>query len=199
MGAVQSQRVPLFPLHLVLFPGGPLPLRIFEPRYLSMVSDCLRNDSPFGVVLITQGGETGAAARCHDIGTLARISDWDQGEDGLLSVTAIGQQRFRVREKTVRDDQLSLAEIELLPEPAPQPLPERYRQQADWLGEVLPTLAPYQGLPMQPDDADWVAYRLAELVLKPSQRQVLLEQPDPLLRLAQVARQLDALRSASAS
>lgn len=199
MGAVQSNPLPLFPLHLVLFPGGPLPLRIFEPRYLSMVSDCLRNDSPFGVVLITKGGETGEAAQCHDVGTLARITDWDQGEDGLLSIMAIGQQRFRVRNRQVRDDQLSMAEVELLPEAPPQALPPQYREQAFWLSEVLPTLEPYQGLPLQPDDADWVAYRLAELLLKPSQRQILLEQSDPQQRLAQVARQLDALRASSAS
>ncbi len=195
MGAVQSRQVPLFPLHLVLFPGGPLPLRIFEPRYLSMVSDCLRNDSPFGVVLITQGGETGEAARCHDVGTLARITDWDRGEDGLLSITAIGQQRFRVLEKTVRADQLTTATIELLSESPPQPLPAKYREQAAWLSGVLPTLEPYRDLPQQPDDADWVAFRLAELLLKPSQRQVLLEQSDPLQRLAQVARQLEALHA----
>ena len=56
-------QVPLFPLNTVLFPGGPLPLRIFESRYLEMVSDCLRNDAPFGVLLIREGGEIGTATR----------------------------------------------------------------------------------------------------------------------------------------
>ena len=81
-------QVPLFPLNTVLFPGGPLPLRIFEPRYLAMVSDCVSNDSPFGVLLIRKGGETGPAST-HEVGTLARISDWYQGSDGLLGITAI--------------------------------------------------------------------------------------------------------------
>lgn len=190
-----SLTVPLFPLHMVLFPGGPLPLRIFEPRYLTMVSDCLRNDRPFGVVLITQGQETGEAARSHDIGTLARITDWDQGEDGLLSITGLGCEPFRVLSRQVMPDQLTVAEVELLPPCEHKPIPEQFRAQADWLAEVLPTLEPYRGLPLQ-DDADWLGYRLAELLpLKPSQRQALLEQQDCLSRLDQLARMLDTLQA----
>ena len=86
--------VPLFPLNTVLFPGGPLPLRIFETRYLDMVSRCMKDDLPFGVLLIREGAEVGPAATC-DVGTLARIVDWYQGSDGLLGVTAIGTERFR--------------------------------------------------------------------------------------------------------
>ncbi|RMG33670.1 MAG: peptidase S16 [Gammaproteobacteria bacterium] len=182
-------QIPLFPLHLPLMPGGPLPLRIFEPRYLSMIGDCLRSNSPFGVALITKGGETGKAAKCHSIGTLARITDWDQGEDGLLHIEAVGEQRFRVLDTQVSDDQLVLAEIQILPD-APTELPTRYREQAEWLLEALPRLEAYKGLEMAPDDANWVAYRLAELLLRPGQRQALLEQDDPLRRLEQVARQI---------
>ena len=83
-------RVPLFPLSTVLFPGGPLPLRIFEARYVDMISRCMKDDSPFGVVLIREGDEVGPA-KTHDIGTLARIVDWYQGSDGLLGVTARGE------------------------------------------------------------------------------------------------------------
>jgi len=78
----------------VLFPGGPLPLRIFEQRYLDMISSCLKNDSPFGVLLIREGAEVGPATT-YDVGTLARITDWYQGSDGLLGVTATGSRRFR--------------------------------------------------------------------------------------------------------
>ena len=191
--SLPPDRVPLFPLHLVLFPEGPLPLRVFEPRYLSMVSDCLRQDRPFGVVLITQGSETGEVPRCHPVGTLARIRDWDQGEDGLLHISAVGERRFRVRASEAREDRLLLAEIDELPERA-LALPDRYRPQAEWLMETLPRLEAYAGLPRRPDDANWVAFRLAELLLKPSGRQVLLEQDDPLRRLELVARQVEALR-----
>ena len=84
--------VPIFPLNTVLFPGGPLPLRIFEPRYIDMVSHCMKTESPFGVLLIREGSEAGQATT-FDIGTLARITDLYQGSDGLLGVTAIGEQR----------------------------------------------------------------------------------------------------------
>ena len=80
-------KIPLFPLSTVLFPSGVLPLRIFEPRYLSMVSDCMRNESEFGVVLITQGREAGQPAQFHHTGTLARIIDFDQLDDGFLGIT----------------------------------------------------------------------------------------------------------------
>ena len=62
-------QVPLFPLNTVLFPGGPLPLRIFEPRYLDMISACMKDDAPFGVLLIRDGAETGPATT-WDVGTL---------------------------------------------------------------------------------------------------------------------------------
>jgi len=96
-------QIPLFPLNTVLFPGGPLPLRIFEARYVDMVSSCLKEDSPFGVLLIRDGGETGNATT-HEIGTLARIVDWYQGSDGLLGVTAVGEQRFRLLSSHRQDD-----------------------------------------------------------------------------------------------
>ena len=86
--------LPLFPLHTVLFPGGLLPLRIFESRYLDMISDCLRNDRGFGVCLISAGREVGDGAECFDVGTLARIQDWDSTPDGLLGIIARGEQRF---------------------------------------------------------------------------------------------------------
>jgi len=180
--------VPLFPLHTVLFPGGPLPLRIFEPRYLAMVSECLRSDTEFGVVLITQGGETGEAAAGHEVGCLARIIDWDQGDDGLLAVRAIGTRRFRVRSRRVEARQLVRAEVELLAAPPPQPVPGRYREQADWVAGVLPKLEHYRGITPE-DDAAWLAWRLAELLpIKPSQRQTLLEMNDPQAALARVVR-----------
>ena len=83
-------QVPLFPLNTVLFPGGPLPLRIFEARYVDMISHCLKENASFGVLLIREGQEAGTPASTFEVGTLARIVDWYQGSDGLLGVTAIG-------------------------------------------------------------------------------------------------------------
>ena len=81
--SVDTFNIPLFPLGTVLFPGGPLPLRIFEPRYLDMVSDRMKQQSPFGVCLIRSGSEGGAPAELYRIGTLATIVDWNQLPDGL--------------------------------------------------------------------------------------------------------------------
>lgn len=184
--------LPLFPLHTVLFPGGVLPLRIFEPRYLDMVSDCLRNDRGFGICLIRSGREVGAAADCHEVGTLARIQDWDKTPEGLLAITARGERRFRALEREVRADQLSVARIELLDEPPPQPLPVEFAPLARLLEHLLDDLdPPYKTLPRALDDTDWVGARLAELLpLDPQEKQFLLEQADPSARLATLAARL---------
>ena len=103
--------VPLFPLNSVLFPGGMLPLRIFEPRYLDMVSECMRSDSCFGVCLIRDGKEVVKAASCFDIGTLARIVDWDQRDDGLLGITVKGESRVRILGRDVRENKRLVGHI----------------------------------------------------------------------------------------
>lgn len=184
--------LPLFPLHTVLFPGGVLPLRVFEPRYLGMVSDCLRNDHGFGICLIRAGREVGAAADCHEVGTLARIQDWDNTPEGLLAITARGERRFRVLDREVRADQLSVARIEFLEEPPPQPLPVEFAPLARLLEHLLDDLdPPYKTLPRALDDADWVGARLTELLpIDQQEKQFLLEQADPRARLATLAARL---------
>lgn len=155
---------PLFPLHSVLFPGGPLPLRIFEPRYLDMISRCLKSDESFGVLLIRDGSETGAAA-VHDVGTMARIVDWYQGSDGLLGITALGQGRFRLRSCGYNPDGLLVGEVEALPPLPTQELPPEFAPLARILGDVLDELGLlYDGLERRFDDAAWVAYRLLEVL-----------------------------------
>src|SRR5450631_3744001 len=89
-----GHEIALFPLHTVLFPGGPLPLRIFEPRYIDMVRKSLREDTAFGVVLIDGGSETGASAATASIGTSARIADFYPLPDGLLGITCLGLSKF---------------------------------------------------------------------------------------------------------
>ena len=114
-------QVPLFPLNTVLFPGGPLPLRIFEPRYLDMLSRCMKADAPFGVVLIREGGEVGPATT-REVGTLATVTDWYKGSDGILGVTAVGTQRFRLLSAERLADGLNVGDVEILPELPSQPL-----------------------------------------------------------------------------
>lgn len=189
-------QVPLFPLNAVLFPGGPLPLRIFEPRYLDMISNCMKNDTPFGVLLIREGGEVGPATT-HSIGTLARVADWYQGSDGLLGVTAVGEHRFRVISSDTQVDGLNIGEIEILPDEAPIPIPEQYRAMPDILTRVLDDLGRlYETLERHMDDAAWVTSRFVEILpIDLEQKQFCLENSDPEERLRIVQELLDSGRS----
>ncbi|MCW8828972.1 MAG: LON peptidase substrate-binding domain-containing protein [Gammaproteobacteria bacterium] len=177
--------IPIFPLHSVLFPGGPLALRIFEARYLDMVSRCLREESGFGVALIREGHEVGQAAEVYEVGTLGRISYWEQRKDGLLGITLKGERRFRILDSEVAENQLLVAEVELLPNPPAVPLPEKYQHLAGLLGRMLTELdQPYSSLVRELDNAEWVGARLAELLpLELVQKQRLLLEEDPLRRL----------------
>lgn len=188
-------QIPLFPLNTVLFPGGPLPLRIFEARYTAMVSDCVQNDSPFGVLLIRDGGEVGTATT-YEIGTLARISDWYQGSDGLLGVTAIGEQRFRVISSHREISGLNVGEVEILPPEPSMALPEEYRSMADLLASVLDDLGRlYEPIERRFDDASWVTSRFVEILpMELAQKQRCLEDGDPRERLRIVSESLKASR-----
>ena len=180
--------IPLFPLHTVLFPGGPFPLRVFEPRYLQMIGDCLKSDSCFGVCLISDGREVGEAATPHEIGTTARIVDWHQRHDGLLGITALGERRFRVLGREVQRNQLTIAKVEMLPEDGELDLPEKYLPLSDLLQRLVDQAGHYYaGLPRRFGDAAWVGYRLSELLpLSLPRRQYLLEIEDPIARLEQL-------------
>lgn len=189
-------RIPLFPLHTVLFPGGLLSLRIFETRYLDMISRCLRDSSGFGVCLIAAGAEVGEAAEVRPVGTLARIVDWSSLPDGLLGVTVQGERRFRVLRSEVREDRLRVAEVELLAESDPRPLPEDYAALAALLARLLDELGGvYARGPRRLDDAGWVGGRLVELLpLDLEFKQSCLELDDVLLRLARLREAMLALR-----
>ena len=189
-------QVPLFPLTTVLFPGGPLPLRIFEPRYLTMVSDCVQNDTPFGVLLIRKGAETGPATT-HEVGTLARITDWYQGSDGLLGVTAIGEHRFRVVSSHRESDGLNVGDVDVLPDEPAMQLPEKFHAMPNILAGVLDDLGRlYESLERHMDDAAWVTSRFVEILpLDLEQKQHCLEQSDPEERLRIVQEMLDSARA----
>lgn len=96
---LKTMQMPLFPLkNVVLFPGMMLPLHIFEPRYREMINRCIDEKMPFGVCLIAEGPEVGAAARPHVVGTAARIMRVERLDDGRMNITTVGTQRFRVLE-----------------------------------------------------------------------------------------------------
>ena len=182
-------------MNTVLFPGGPLPLRIFEPRYVAMVRDCVRDDAPFGVLLIKEGAETGPAST-HEVGTLARITDWYQGSDGLLGVTAVGLQRFRVVSSHRENSGLNVGTIEPLPNEPAMPLPVADTDLAQILREVMDDLGSlYEPLERHMDDASWVTSRLVEILpLDLELKQRCLESSDVPERLRLVRQLVDAAR-----
>lgn len=190
--------IPLFPLHAVLFPGGPLPLRIFEARYIDMVSACMKSGTGFGVCLIREGNEVGTAAATHEVGTLAMIQDWHQRHDGLLGITALGEQRFTLLSVRVQSNQLSVAKVDMLPPEPALDVPARHLGLIDFLRRVIEGLGShYAQLPTHYADARWVGYRLAELLpLKLAQKQYFLQLDDPVQRLdglSELMQQLDML------
>lgn len=178
--------IPLFPLNAVLFPGGQLSLRIFEPRYLDLVRECSRSGSGFGVCLILAGREAGAPASPAAVGTLARIEDFYALPDGLLGIRARGSRRFRATRTRVRDNGLVHGEVSWLAEEPQLDMPPEYGLLALILERLLEQVggeharAERQRL----DDASWVGFRLAELLpVELTERQHWLQLTDPLQRL----------------
>jgi Lon protease-like protein len=188
----EPAELPLFPLHDVLFPGGTLPLRIFEARYLDMLARGLRTPQHFGVVLIKEGQET-STVTFHRVGTTATVVDWSQGKDGLLHVRARGQQRFEIVDFERRRDGLYVAQIKMWPADLRVPLPCEYQHMARVVESVLDKLKHHaRYLDRDYDDTAWIAYRLAEiLALLPDAKQRLLELSDPIARLDQLGSRLE--------
>jgi Lon protease-like protein len=128
-----DQALPLFPLHTVLFPGGALPLHIFEPRYRLMISRCLETENPFGAILIRKGTEVGAPATPYTVGTLARIVQHQRLDDGRMQLVCVGAERFRILE-LLHDEPYQTALVEPLaeePEEPPSQIAERVRAAVD--------------------------------------------------------------------
>jgi Lon protease-like protein len=176
--------VPLFPLNTVLFPGGRLPLRIFEQRYMDMAKACLRDGSPFGVCLIREGREVGAPATPVEVGCLARIGHWDMQQLGLLQVTAVGAQRFRILERKIEASGLARASIEPLEDDLDSPVPESCAGCVRLLERVIEQQAGLFEPPHRLQSASWVGSRLAEILPLPlAAKQELLELGDARTRL----------------
>ena len=179
------KKIPLFPLNTVLFPGGQLPLRIFEPRYLDMVSDCMKHESDFGICSIKSGSETGMAPEIYNIGTLCDISYFNMQSDGLLGITANGKQRFQIIDKTVMDNQLIVATIEELEMEPSVPIELKYAPTVTLLENLFQQLGqPYTRMKKHYECCSWVSSRLTELLpIELAKKQAFLEMDDPLSRI----------------
>lgn len=207
--ALTLQSLPLFPLGAVLFPGGVLPLRIFEVRYLDMISRCHKAGAPFGVVLLTQGGEVrrpGSTEAFSPVGTLATISELDTPRPGLMMIRASGEQRFRITASDQLRHGLWVADVERLAADMAVPIPDDLKNTAQALSKLIQSLQlktatpgqmPLQG-PWRLDDCGWVANRWCELLPLPMQlKQRLMELDNPLVRLELVSDVLARTRIAS--
>lgn len=191
------ETLPLFPLHDVLLPGARMPLQIFEPRYLELVAQCLRGDSGFGVVLIRSGSEVQrlpgeTPPEVCEVGTLARIVDFDRRPNGLLGIAIEGGARFRLLQPPQPQQGQLLARVEWLAAPGPCPVPEQYRTLESVLTALLEhPMLKAMGASVEPGNAHALAFALGQyLPMPPQQRQQLLCEEDARLRLERVERLL---------
>ncbi len=180
-----STTLPLFPLNTVVFPGGKLPLRIFEQRYLDMIKQAIADNTTFGICAIKEGNETGTPAIPYPVGTRVRITDWDMPETGILHVDTLAQERFVIRSTHVEPSGLLVGTVEdVSHEPAtaiPDDLDLAVEIMRHIIGEYGEARFPE---PHELDNAVWVGYRLSEVLpLKLSTRQNLLEMNDSVTRL----------------
>ncbi len=190
---MSSARLPLFPLRAVLFPGGLLNLKVFEARYLDLVTTCLREQSRFGAICLRQGKEVGRdGVRLEPVGVFARITEVDSQQSGILQVRCVGGQRFELDEIPVqRDDGLWEAAALTIEDDAPEtPAPELL-DTVKALAQAIGTLKAQGALPFEEpfrlDDAGWVANRWCELLPIPlAAKQKLMALPSPSSRLALV-------------
>jgi len=186
MTAANLSNFPLFPLNTVLFPGGLLPLRVFEARYMDMARQCMREKSMFGVCLIKEGSEVGKPAVPDALGCQARIIEWDMQQMGVLQIVARGVERFRVLSTATNSQGLILADVEMIAAEPAMPVPDQFLACRKFLtGIIAEHGAAIFPEPHQLDDAAWVGYRLAEIIpFPPPERQKLLALEDSLARLS---------------
>jgi Lon protease-like protein len=190
------ESLPLFPLHLPLFPGLRMSLKIFEPRYIRLVSESLRSGKGFGVVAIREGHEVGAMPETFSFGVEVSIVDWGQMDQGLLTITVEGRRRFRIGSlDRSRADQLLRADVEWLPEESPIDIPDDFSGLKELLSELAAhSVAAQFAITAEPESAQQLAWNLLQVVPIPVEYKVdLLEINDPLLRLRQLSVQIDRL------
>ena len=179
----------------MLFPGGILPLRIFEPRYLDMVKDCTRNQHGFGVCMIIQDEELGQNTASAALGCEAKIIDFDQTPDGLLAITALGERRFHVEQVKIRSNGLIVGEVSWLPKTELVAVAPEYFVLSQILQRVLDK-ADISFDKNQLEDADWVSWRLGEwLPLSNLERQALLQESEVTVRLQSLLEKIPNFQS----
>ncbi len=203
------EELPLFPLNVILFPGGRLPLRVFEERYKLMIGESLQNNSPFGVVLIKEGLEVGGPASPHQVGATARITKAERGIQGRYRIETVGERRFSIRE-IVRETPYLVGRVEYLEDEVEEDMGDLPGRVGAVLSEYWRTLEAIKGGWAQsidtPEDPLALSYAAARSVAYPpmvgqyllqmSSVRERLERTLPLLeeRLAMARRELEKRR-----
>ena len=204
IGLPKQNILPLFPLNTVVFPGGRLPLRIFEQRYLDMIKQAIANDTPFGIcapawgtpvgapplrgdpsAAIREGADTGSPAEPHDVGTCMRITDWDMPQTGILHIETVALERFVVRSTHTEPSGLLIGKVEDVSVEPPAPIPDDLELPVEILRHIIGEYGDaHFPEPHELDNAVWVGYRLSEVLpLTLSIQQNLLEMNDSVMRL----------------
>jgi len=204
--------LPLFPLGTVLYPGGLLPLQIFEVRYLDMIGKCHKAGAPFGIISLTEGtevqrpkdsgpsGDGFANEAFGSVGTLASITELSVPQPGLMTIRCVGTHRFEISTREKLKHGLWIANVTRLDDDQTVPIPDDLQRTANSLGKLIKTLqdrkVPKDQMPLlapyQLDDCGWVANRWCELLPMPLElKQRLMELDNPLLRLELVSDILD--------
>lgn len=181
----EAYELALFPLNSVLFPTTLLPLRIFEPRYVDLIGRCMRDNMGFGIVALASGTEVGRPGQTHVVGTVARIIDFDQGQDGLLNIVIRGHERFRVIETSTESDNLLLGQVVQLADVAQASIPEEFRVLAELFNEINSTLEAAQTAAPAPTTAAQLAYGLAQYLPLPVPTKVAMLEIDNAMELLQ--------------
>ncbi|MBQ75608.1 MAG: peptidase S16 [Gammaproteobacteria bacterium] len=193
-------KIPLFPLPLVLLPGGTLDLQIFEARYLDLVKSTLQHDSGFGIIMIEEGEQVllhkdqslPAISHC---GTYVKIIDFDQMPNGMLSIVVEGQGKFVIRDQYEEANRLMMADVEFLEMEEQIPIPEQYEH----LAGLLDTLMQHEAVRKYAHEIDFseareVGSRLTELLPCPNRnKQHLLEIKDPVTRLKEISKLVERM------
>ena len=207
--ALSLTSLPLFPLGTVLYPGGLLPLQIFEVRYLDMIGKCHKTDAPFGIVSLIEGSEVRKPARTtskgevpggdgfaqesfNAVGTLAKIIEFSVPQSGLMVIQCMGIHRFTITRRDKLKHGLWIADVTRMEDDMAVKIPHDLQKSADALGKLIKELlhgdTPPEKMPILPpyhlEDCGWVANRWCELLPIPvSVKQRLMELDNPLLRL----------------
>jgi hypothetical protein len=180
-----SFSLPLFPLQAVLFPRGRMSLKIFEQRYLELMKDCLGSNKPFGICAIREGQEVGEPATPFEVGTQARIIQWDMPEPGIFHVVVEGEERYIARKWRPQHNGLIVADVDSFTAEEPVAVTDDLRLAVDVLKQIMVDIGEkHFGPERHFDDAVWVGFRLSEsLPFTLGIRQNLLEMNDSITRL----------------